>query len=97
MEGLTFEDAAQQHPEQYAALLRRDFEHVLTGARVIANYSIARGKNSTRSLRENRAARSRSSVTPAPSASSRCISWAPRRAGAEARVDLERKLWHYEV
>lgn len=31
MEGLTFEDAAQQHPEQYAALLRRDFEHVLVG------------------------------------------------------------------
>jgi len=31
MEGLTFEDAAQQHPEQYAALLRRDFEYVLTG------------------------------------------------------------------
>jgi len=31
MEGLTFEDAAQQHPEQYAALLHRDFEHVLTG------------------------------------------------------------------
>ena len=31
MEGLTFEEAAQQHPEQYAALLRRDFEHVLTG------------------------------------------------------------------
>ena len=31
MEGLTFEDAAQQHPEEYAALLRRDFEHVLAG------------------------------------------------------------------
>lgn len=31
MEGLTFEDAAQQHPEQYAALLRRDFEYVLAG------------------------------------------------------------------
>jgi len=31
MESLTFEDAAQQHPEQYAALLRRDFEHVLKG------------------------------------------------------------------
>src|SRR6185436_15523817 len=31
MEGLTFEDAAQKHPEQYAALLRRDFEHVLSG------------------------------------------------------------------
>src|SRR5215207_5653814 len=31
MEGLTFEAAAQQHPEQYVALLRRDFEHVLTG------------------------------------------------------------------
>ena len=31
MEGLTFEDAAQQHPEQYAALLKRDFEYVLSG------------------------------------------------------------------
>jgi broad specificity phosphatase PhoE len=31
MEGLTFEDAADEHPEQYAALLRRDFEHVLKG------------------------------------------------------------------
>lgn len=31
MEGLTFEDAAQRHPEEYAALLRRDFEHVLSG------------------------------------------------------------------
>lgn len=32
MEGLTFEDAAEKHPEQYAALLHRDFEHVLTGS-----------------------------------------------------------------
>ena len=31
MEGLTFEDAAEKHPEQYAALLRRDFERVLEG------------------------------------------------------------------
>ena len=31
MEGLTFEEAAEHHPEQYAALLRRDFEHVLQG------------------------------------------------------------------
>ena len=31
MEGLTFEDAAQKHPNEYAALLRRDFEHVLNG------------------------------------------------------------------
>lgn len=31
MEGLTFEDAAQRHPDEYAALLRRDFEHVLNG------------------------------------------------------------------
>jgi 2,3-bisphosphoglycerate-dependent phosphoglycerate mutase len=31
MEGLTFEEAAEQHPEQYAALIRRDFEHVLLG------------------------------------------------------------------
>jgi 2,3-bisphosphoglycerate-dependent phosphoglycerate mutase len=31
MEGLTFEEAATRHPEQYAALIRRDFEHVLLG------------------------------------------------------------------
>jgi broad specificity phosphatase PhoE len=31
MEGLTFEEAAAQYPEQYAALLHRDFEHVLQG------------------------------------------------------------------
>jgi len=31
MEGLTFEEAADQHPEQYQALLRRDFDHVLSG------------------------------------------------------------------
>ena len=31
MEGLTFEEAADQHPEQYQALLRRDFDHVLLG------------------------------------------------------------------
>jgi probable phosphoglycerate mutase len=31
MEGLTFEDAAEAHPEEYAALLRRDFDYVLAG------------------------------------------------------------------
>src|SRR3989454_11493533 len=31
MEGLTFEEAAEQHPEQYQALLHRDFDHVLLG------------------------------------------------------------------
>ena len=31
MEGLTFEEAAEQHPEQYKALLQRDFDHVLAG------------------------------------------------------------------
>ena len=31
MEGLTFEEAAAQHPDQYAALIRRDFDHVLLG------------------------------------------------------------------
>ena len=31
MEGLTFEEAAEQHPEQYAALIRRDFDHVILG------------------------------------------------------------------
>jgi probable phosphoglycerate mutase len=31
MEGLTFEEAAEQHPDQYAALIRRDMDHVLLG------------------------------------------------------------------
>jgi 2,3-bisphosphoglycerate-dependent phosphoglycerate mutase len=31
MEGLTFEEAAETYPDEYAALLRRDFEHVLAG------------------------------------------------------------------
>lgn len=31
MEGLTFEEAAEQHPEHYAALIRRDLEHVILG------------------------------------------------------------------
>jgi broad specificity phosphatase PhoE len=31
MEGLTFEEAAALHPEQYAALIRRDFDHVILG------------------------------------------------------------------
>lgn len=31
MEGLTFEEAADLHPEQYQALLRRDLDHVLLG------------------------------------------------------------------
>ncbi|PYS49069.1 MAG: histidine phosphatase family protein [Acidobacteria bacterium] len=31
MEGLTFEEAAAEHPEEYAALIRRDFEHILLG------------------------------------------------------------------
>lgn len=31
MEGLTFEEAAEQFPHEYAALLRRDFDRVLTG------------------------------------------------------------------
>ena len=31
MEGLTFAEAAAQHPEQYQALLQRDFDHVLLG------------------------------------------------------------------
>lgn len=31
MEGLTFEEAAQKFPDEYAALLRRDFDHVILG------------------------------------------------------------------
>ena len=31
LQGLTFEEAAELYPDEYAALLRRDFEHVLQG------------------------------------------------------------------
>jgi probable phosphoglycerate mutase len=31
MDGLTFEEAAQKFPDEYAALLHRDFDHVLAG------------------------------------------------------------------
>ena len=31
MEGLTFEEAAELYPDEYGALLRRDFDHVLLG------------------------------------------------------------------
>src|SRR5947199_9207237 len=31
MEGLTFEEAAEKYPDEYAALVRRDFDHVLLG------------------------------------------------------------------
>lgn len=31
MEGLTFGEAAEKFPDEYAALLRRDFDHVLLG------------------------------------------------------------------
>lgn len=31
MEGLTFEEAAEKFPDEYGALLRRDFEHILPG------------------------------------------------------------------
>jgi alpha-ribazole phosphatase len=31
MEGLSFEDAADTYPDEYGALMRRDFEHVLSG------------------------------------------------------------------
>ncbi|HEY0407289.1 MAG TPA: histidine phosphatase family protein, partial [Pyrinomonadaceae bacterium] len=41
MEGLTFEEAAGQHPEQYAALIRRDMEHVCLAARVTGKCSTA--------------------------------------------------------
>jgi 2,3-bisphosphoglycerate-dependent phosphoglycerate mutase len=31
MEGLTFEEAAARHPEEYAALIRRDLDYVMSG------------------------------------------------------------------
>jgi 2,3-bisphosphoglycerate-dependent phosphoglycerate mutase len=31
MEGLTFGEAAERYPDEYAALIRRDFDHVLPG------------------------------------------------------------------
>jgi broad specificity phosphatase PhoE len=53
MEGLTFEEAAAAHPEEYAALLRRDFERVLAGGesyrqlldRASARLDLAIGQN----------------------------------------------------
>ncbi len=68
MEGLTFEEAAEQHPEQYQALLRRDFEHVLMAAKVIGKRSIAPHESSTRPSNNIAAGASRSSLTPEPSA-----------------------------
>ena len=54
MEGLTFEEAAVAHPEEYAALLRRDFDRVLAGGE---SYRQVLGRASSRldlAVEENR-------------------------------------------
>jgi probable phosphoglycerate mutase len=53
MEGLTFEEAAAAHPDEYAALLRRDFEHVLKGGesyRQLLDRAIERHRGGTLAL-----------------------------------------------
>ena len=53
MEGLTFEEAAERHPEEYAALLRRDFEHVLTGGESYRQMLGRASRELDRAIREN--------------------------------------------
>jgi probable phosphoglycerate mutase len=54
MEGLTFEDAAEAHPEEYAALLRRDFEHVLAGGESYRQLLDRASARLDRAIEENR-------------------------------------------
>ena len=52
MAGLTFEEAAELHPQQYQALLRRDFEHVLLGGESYQNarQSVTKARRGRRTL-----------------------------------------------
>ena len=54
MEGLTFEEAAAAHPEEYAALLRRDFEHVLAGGESYRQLLDRAAAELDRAVEENR-------------------------------------------
>jgi broad specificity phosphatase PhoE len=57
MEGLTFEEAAEQHPEQYQALLRRDFEHVLLGGESYRQTLDRASRKLDEAIEENRGGR----------------------------------------
>jgi probable phosphoglycerate mutase len=54
MEGLTFEEAAAAHPEEYAALLRRDFERVLAGGESYRQLLDRAAAELDRAVEENR-------------------------------------------
>ena len=54
MEGLTFEEAAAAHPAEYAALLRRDFEHVLAGGESYRQLLNRAAAELDRAVREHR-------------------------------------------
>ncbi|HEV2763262.1 MAG TPA: histidine phosphatase family protein [Pyrinomonadaceae bacterium] len=54
MEGLTFEEAAEKHPEEYAALLRRDFEHVILGGESYRQLLDRAARELDRAIREHR-------------------------------------------
>ncbi|HMF57263.1 MAG TPA: histidine phosphatase family protein [Pyrinomonadaceae bacterium] len=57
MEGLTFEEAAELHPEQYSALLRRDFEHVILGGESYRQLLDRASRVLDRAIEENRGGR----------------------------------------
>ena len=54
MEGLTFEEAAAAHPEEYAALLRRDFDRVLAGGESYRQLLDRAGGRLDRAIEANR-------------------------------------------
>ena len=54
MEGLTFEEAAAAHPEEYAALLRRDFDRVLAGGESYRQLLDRAAARLDRAIEENR-------------------------------------------
>jgi probable phosphoglycerate mutase len=53
MEGLTFEEAAEQYPDEYAALLRRDFDHVLLGGESYRQLLDSAAQHLDRAIEEN--------------------------------------------
>jgi len=90
MEGLTFEDAAQQHPEQYAALLRRDLTCVdrrrELPATIGSRVAETRRDHRRTSWRQDRSLQShRHNLHPRSPPHGR-----PRRTRVKARLDLER-------
>jgi broad specificity phosphatase PhoE len=54
MEGLTFEEAAKAYPDEYGALLRRDFERVLLGGESYRQLLDRAARSLDRAIEENR-------------------------------------------